>query len=45
MSQLMCEREHLGGLGVRAVDEHKRREIVCKGEAPELLRIELAAIV
>jgi len=34
VSQLMREREHLGGLGVRAIDEHQRRQVVRQGEAP-----------
>lgn len=41
----MGERKHLRRLGIGAVDEDERRQVVAKREAPELLRVELAAVV
>src|SRR5438034_1068200 len=45
MRKLMRQREHLGGLCVSAVDEHKRRVIIGKREATKLFRIEPTSIV
>ena len=42
----VCQREHLGGLGIRAVDERRgAREVIREREPAKLLRVELAMVV
>ncbi len=43
--QLMCEREHLGSLAVRSVNEHERSILINQDEAAKFIRIELAMSV
>src|ERR1700761_2906218 len=45
MRQLVCQGEHLRGLGIGSVEEDERGEAVGEGEAAELVGIEAAMIV
>ena len=45
VGQLVRQREHLRRLGVRAVDEHQRRQVVRHREAAELLGVEMRRLL
>ena len=45
MGQFMGQGKHLGRLGIRAVDEHQRRQVIRHGKAAKLIRIELPVVV
>src|SRR3989339_287109 len=45
MRQLMREREHLGRLGVCAVDEDQRRQVIRNGKTAKLFRLEIPPVV